>query len=680
MSKDPTIDLLHRLQKRIDVNIPEQDNQDLAKQLEKAIKELQIYQAELEMQNEELRQVHNQLEKNRNRYFELFNYAPTGYLLLDNQYRILETNIALLELLDRKRSDIEMKPLLSFVKSSDHRALISLLDEIQSTHDNQRNVIVQFKHSTTRYKTVKIDGRLTSSADFDGKQIMLTASDLTELRRTQDALQESENLYRSLVHSSQDHLFMLSTDGYYLASNEKSQHLCSLSAGKLPGKNISQILPPKNASIYIEKLQQVALNRQPVEFEQALMVEEKQQYFNERLYPIIEMDQLTAIGGISQNITALKEGDFERRKLQAQLYQAQKLESLGNLAGGIAHDFNNILAAIIGYTELAMSHTQESTQLAEDLGEIYRGGIRAKDLVHQILQFARQTEEEKGAFNIEMVVKEVTKFIRSSIPSNITINENVLANGQVYGNETQIYQVLLNLCTNGYQAMDPDGGILSITIEDVDNMQQVKMVVSDTGCGIDSSILNSIFDPYFTTKSQNNGSGMGLAVAHGIIKSHGGTISVESQSGKGSTFTVLLPVIAGGDIQPVVAKTSVGGNESILFVDDEEPITRMSQKVLEKLGYSVETCNHSVKALEIFSMNPQSFDLVITDMTMPVMTGDKLAQEMMRIRPDIPVILCSGFNKNINSEMAQDLGVKLLVEKPLILTDFSQAIREAIDG
>lgn len=689
-TKEKSIDLLQKLKHKLVIDVPDESKKALAKKLEEAINELQIYQAELEVQNEELRQVQNDLEKNRNKYFELFNNAPIGYFLLDSQYMIIEANNTALGLLGQKRDETQNRPFLTYVNSKDHRALVALLNGIEQTRKYDHEIVLQLKHKTSRYKTVKIDGRSTFTSGNSHQHIMLTATDLTEMHRTEEALKESETLYRSLVHSSLDHIFMLSTDGYYLASNDNITDLANLKKGQIVGKSITELFPEANATEYIEKLKEVVLTRKPVEFEFEIQSEKDSHYFREKLYPVIEDDGLSAIGGISQNITLLKKAEQESRLLQSQLRQTQKLESLGNLAGGIAHDFNNILSAILGFSELAMSEVEEGTTLSEDLLEIQKGGKRAKDLVQQILLFARQTTEEIHPTDVAVVANEVVRFIGSTIPANIEIRKNLHSTSYILGNATQIYQVLLNLCTNAYQAMDPEGGVLSIEVTDIilspkeqpkgEKRQFVEIKISDTGTGIDPAILDYIFDPYFTTKQMGDGSGMGLALVHSIIESYQGEISVESTVGKGTTFIIQLP--ADPEEATLTDQKNIdmlGGSESILFVDDEFSITRMNKKILEKLGYTVTTKTNAVKALQLFEKAPDGFDLVITDMTMPYLTGDKLAQKIMAIKPDIPVILCTGYNKNISTDFTRKSGIKALVQKPFHFPTFSKIIREALD-
>lgn len=692
-SSKNNIDFIKSLSRRLVVDDANQLPEVVSDELGKAINELQVYQAELELQNEELRLVQGELESSRNKYYDLFNNAPTGYFLIDNNFSIIEANVAALDLLGVKRADIKDRPIMGYVRSTDHLRMNSLLQDI-IVDKTKNHIIVQLKRMDNSFRTVKIDGQLSDEPESGVRQIMLTASDLTEQQKTQIALEESENLYRSLVQSSHDHIFMLSTDGYFLASNEQVAKHNLESSWQLIDKNVSDIYPDDSAASYIEQLQVVVSLRKAVQFEHQVIVDGKTRYYIDKLYPIVKDGRLWAVGGISHDVTAQRSIEEEKSRLEKQLRQSQKLESLGNLAGGIAHDFNNILSAILGFSELALGEVENGSSLEDDLKEIYRGGTRAKDLVKQILLFARQSRETIAPTSVATVAREVIKFLRSSIPSTIDIQTDIKSDSIILGNETQIHQIFMNLCTNAYQSMEPDGGTLRISIHDIELKENhamngldaavdkyIEIKIADDGHGIDPALLDYIFDPYFTTKQMGDGSGMGLAVVHSIVESCHGRISVESKPGQGSTFIILLPVTQ--DLienSQTDAKDIPTGSESILLVDDEVSITKMGKLLLEKIGYSVTTSTRSIDAIEIFRKQSNEFDLVITDMTMPFLTGDKLAGELLRIRPDIPVILCTGYNRNVSPDEIEKIGIKAFASKPIVLSQFARTIRNVLDG
>ena len=389
-----------------------------------------------------------------------------------------------------------------------------------------------------------------------------------------------------------------------------------------------------------------------------------------------------------------RRAEEEENKLKAQVQRAQRMEAIGTLAGGIAHDFNNILTAIIGYTELLRYDLPEDSKAQSSLEAIYEAGIRAKDLIQQILTFSRQSEEEKKPLRINTIVKEALKLLRASLPTTIEIRQNLESeSGAVLANPTQIHQVLINLCTNSAQAMQEKGGVLEVSLEDADldseaaasnpDLQPgeyVKLTVRDTGSGIAPEIRERIFDPYFSTREPEQGTGMGLAVVHGIVESAGGSIAVDSIVGEGTTIHVFFPRIENKvTLQARVLSPFPTGNERILFVDDEKALVDIGVQLLEHLGYRVVARTSSIEALAAFRNQPGKFDLVVSDQTMPNMTGEMLAKELLRIRRDIPIVLCTGYSEMISEEKATALGIQKLVMKPILMREISQTIRQILD-
>ncbi len=397
--------------------------------------------------------------------------------------------------------------------------------------------------------------------------------------------------------------------------------------------------------------------------------------------------------------TILEKKVEERTKALAQserqLQRVMKLQAIGTLAGGIAHDFNNILFPIVGYTELTMDDVPADSQARQNLEEVLKATNRAKELVQQILTFSRQGGQERKSLKVQFLIKEALKLLRATIPSTIEIECKVNEEcGPIMGDPTQIHQVIMNLCTNAYHAMQETGGKLEVQLKEVDisyekSVERVGMkvgrhlelTVKDSGHGMEPEVLERIFEPYYTTKEQGKGTGLGLSVIHGIIKNHGGDISVSSQPGKGTTVTVLLPVIddIDAEIEPVETTTATQGNERILLIDDEKQIIDIEQRILERLGYKVTPKTDSEEALEEFAALPDRFDLVITDMTMPKMTGDQLARKLMAIKPDIPVILCTGYNETITEEKALAMGIDKFVMKPIVKDELANIIRTVLD-
>ena len=369
--------------------------------------------------------------------------------------------------------------------------------------------------------------------------------------------------------------------------------------------------------------------------------------------------------------------ETERKKMEERLYQSQRLESIGTLAGGIAHDFNNILSSIIGFTQIAQSEVEKDSLTAQDLNEIYTASLRAKDLVSQILTFARQSEEKVHAIRVSLIAKEVLKFIRSTIPSSISIRQEIISGSRILADPSQVYQIFLNLFTNAAQAMGSNEGELHVRIEErllkskqasLEPGNYVYIEISDTGSGISENNLPHIFEPYFTTKKVGEGTGLGLSVVHGAVKSMGGEIFVESMPGKGTTFTIYLPVT---ETQEQVVEmeleanfTPQGKNEHLLFVDDEKNITEVGRRLLEAHHFQVTAMTDSLKLLEVFESGPDQFQAVLTDMTMPEMTGEEIAAKIKQIRPDIPVILCTGHHQYASEMDYREKGIDFICKKP----------------
>ncbi len=404
---------------------------------------------------------------------------------------------------------------------------------------------------------------------------------------------------------------------------------------------------------------------------------------------------------VFNDITRVVEAEKEKKYLEEQLRQAQKMEAIGTLAGGIAHDFNNILTAILGFTSLAIDEKDSGGELESYLQEVMAASNRARELVRQILTFSRQHEQQLQPLRIQFVCKEALKFLRSTIPSTVEIKQNIDTQCPlVLADPTQIYQVVINLCTNGYHAMRDNGGTLVISLDTVEGMEYelarkfhleqglfVRLTVADTGPGIPRDIRERIFEPYFTTKIQGEGTGLGLAVVHGVVTRCHGAVKVESTLGRGTTFFVYLPVLpeeyTKSTEEPTVdsnAKVELSGHEHILLAEDNPGVLKLHGKILSDLGYEVIGCRDGLQALELFRQTPDQFDLLCTDMTMPRMTGAELAAAVLKIKPTMPVVLCTGFSELINEEEAREIGIARYLMKPVSRELLAQTIRSALDG
>ena len=395
----------------------------------------------------------------------------------------------------------------------------------------------------------------------------------------------------------------------------------------------------------------------------------------------------------SIDISEQKAAEQTRKILEKQLRQAQKMEAVGALAGGIAHDFNNILSPIIGYAEILKEDINENSLQADSIQEIYSAALRAKKLVRQILTFSRTMDQEIKPVKIQHILKETLNLTQSIIPSTITIEKKIDTQCRpTSADPTQIHQMIMNLITNAYHAMQKTGGTLSIILSEITshtelfkNKQMVPgtylcLKVKDTGVGIEKDILHNIFDPYFTTKGVDKGTGLGLSVVQGIVKNANGEIFVESTPQKGTCFEIYLPVLK--ETKPEQFHTHPPlsrGREHILLVDDEDYIIRIETKMLERLGYQITSTTDSAQAFELFAARPDRFDILITDMTMPGMTGVELSKRVLEITPGFPIILCTGFSENMDESTARQIGIRALLMKPIILSDMAGAVRKVID-
>ena len=502
--------------------------------------------------------------------------------------------------------------------------------------------------------------------------------DVTDRRR-------AENEVRMLKHSIDvyhDGAYWINADRKFIYVNEAACKALGYKREELIGKTIFDIAPtltPERTKDVWEELrtsgsyltESVARRKDGSEFPVELAV------------TYIRFGGHEYACGFARDIS-------EKKRLEEQLRRAQKMEALGTLTGGIAHDFNNILAAMIGFTEMAKARAVKGSREEQHLERVTAAGLRGRELVKQMLTFSRKTEHEKEPLQLSSLVKEATKLLRASIPSTIGIRVKAGCTSDfVLADPGQIQQVIMNLCTNAAQAMREKGGTLTIELKDGDMPPTdetgpgpyLRLVVRDTGAGIPADVVDKIFDPFFTTKAQGEGTGLGLSVVHGIVKQHDGHITVESTPGEGSAFTVHLPKTAERPKVKTVGEEPIPkGHERVLFIDDEEGIAAISQEILTGLGYKVKSKTSSRVALAMLRLDPSQFDLVITDQTMPDITGIELAKEVLALRPDMPVILCTGFSHIVNEGSARAAGIKAFVMKPLTRREIAKTIRKVLDG
>lgn len=401
------------------------------------------------------------------------------------------------------------------------------------------------------------------------------------------------------------------------------------------------------------------------------------------------------IVGVFRDMTEARRAAIEKSELESRIHQMQKMEAIGTLAGGVAHDFNNILTAIMGLAELSINSMTAGDRIRINIEHILESCYRARDLISQLLSISYKSEKKLETVSLVPVIKDAVRLIRATIPSTVSIRTQIDAElDYAMADRTQISQIIMNLCTNAAQSMPAMEGEISINVlnsyidqkyaathPDLREGWYIVIQVIDNGSGIDPVIIDRIFEPFFTTKVRGKGTGLGLSVIHGIVKNHGGSIHVKSIPGEGSTFDVYLPVSEEkSKISVSVDKAPVTGNASILLVDDEEMLTKVNGSILESMGYSVITCNSGADALRIFAGQPDAVDLVITDMTMPGMTGLGLASEIKKIRPAIPVILCTGFNEQLTKQKAEEVGIFEIVMKPFTSIELGLVIKKSLNS
>ena len=509
-----------------------------------------------------------------------------------------------------------------------------------------------------------------------------------------EKLRETEKKYRELAESLPQVIFEIDSLGNLIYLNQKGYALFGYTSEDFAkGFSVLEVFIPEDRE---RVARDIMLNVQGQQLgrQEYTAVKKNGAKFPVGVHANRVMREQAAIGvrGILIDLTAIKHAEEEKQKLEIQLQQAQKMEAIGALAGGIAHDFNNILSAIIGYTELAMLN-EGAEHCENELMQALLAANRAKDLVKQILAFSRQTDEERMPVRVGLVAKEAVKFLRATIPASIDITTRIDEKSwTVLANSVELHQIIMNLCTNALHAIGDQGGSLHVEVQhteigasqqknliDLEIGPYVRISVKDTGKGMASDVIKRIFDPYFTTKEKGVGTGLGLAVVHGIVKKYNGAIQVESEPGKGSTFHVYLPKAeASAPILPEKQPPIEGGSERILFVDDEQMLVDIGRQALERLGYAVVCRTSPIEALELFKAKPNHFDLVITDQTMPGMSGDSLAKEVMSIRPGLPVIICTGYSQTMDMARAHKIGIKALVMKPILIQELAAAVKKAL--
>lgn len=516
------------------------------------------------------------------------------------------------------------------------------------------------------------------------------------LDETLSALRESEELYRVVTENSLSHILLIHK-GEIVFANQRSLNDSGYSMPEILGRSALDLIHPD----FQAEVRKLVRNRitdrrliRPIEC-RYLTKSGEARWVELTVVPTTYQSEIVVLIQ-SADITQRKAAYDDQRRLETKLRQAQKMEAIGTLAGGIAHDFNNILSPIVGYSQLLMLDLPQGGLKHQYANSILTAGLRASELVNQILAFSRQSDQEKVLVEVQNILQEVLRLSRSIIPTSIEILQDIQDDcGSVQADPTQLHQVAMNLITNAYHAVDESSGKISLSLKEV-ILEDVEMLesslepgvyamvsVSDNGTGISAEVMERIFDPYFTTKGKSKGTGLGLAIVYGIIKEHSGDIKVYSEPGEGTTFTVYLPVVTEPKVvDPEESREDLQkGTEHILLVDDEEPVLDIGREMLEKLGYKVSVFTNSMQALEAFTKHGETFDLVITDMTMPDLTGTELATKILAMKADMPIIMCTGLDRQVSKVKVEEIGVKWFMRKPFFIEELATAIRRVLgDG
>jgi PAS domain S-box-containing protein len=515
--------------------------------------------------------------------------------------------------------------------------------------------------------------------------------------QAQKALVESEQRYRQLFEKAGEAVFVLRPQGdggaFVVQANQAAAAMHGYSVEELIGMSITKLNAPDVAAGFVERNRRM-LAGEWIHEEVSHRKRDGTAFQTEISAGPIDIGDQRYILAFYRDISDRKRIEAEKAALETQIRQANKMEAIGTLASGIAHDFNNILSATSGYTELSIPLAPPGSILSKNLRKIQQANKRAAELVRHILTLSREKESAAQVLQPKLIIKEAIKLLRASLPSTIDIQQKIDSEAYILGDAAQVHQIIMNLCVNSGHAMEASGGVLSISLTDrvldsdftrqyvhLSPGRYVMLEVADTGHGIPGEIIDKVFDPYFTTKPMDKGTGLGLAVVSGIVNNYRGEITVESEMGKGTRFTLFLPAAAAEEGAESVSRAPIPtGTERILLVDDEPALVEIGQQLLQLLGYQVTTLSSSARALELYSRDPDAFDLLVTDYTMPVMTGTQLAEAVLKINPDLPVILMSGLETTNIEAKARRAGVQRIINKPIVIKEIAELIRELLNS
>jgi PAS domain S-box-containing protein len=629
------------------------------------------------------------LRESEEKYKSLANNLNVGVFrnTEGSEGKFIEANPAIVKMFgfDSKEEFLKIKVTDLYKKSADRKKYSEKLLNAGAVQNEELQL--QKKDGTAfigSVSAVVVENKKNKIKYYDG-----IIEDITERKRTELAIRQSEEKYRTVLEANPDPVVVYDIEGKVIYFNPAFTEVFGWSLEERLGKRNDAFVPEEawqETKMMIDKV----LAGERFSCVETCRFNKKEEIIPVSISGAIYKDQYGNPIGSIINLRDIS----EQKRMEAQLQQSQKMEAIGTLAGGIAHDFNNMLFPLVGYAEMLRADLPADSPLQHHVNMILEATMRSKDLVKQILAFSRQGHQEIKLIKLQPIFKESIKLLRSSIPTTIDIRHEIDPGcGAIVADPTQVHQIIMNLATNSFHAMEDSGGMLKVDLKQVrmepDQSllpgltpgEYARLTISDTGIGIEKETMKKIFDPYFTTKATGKGTGLGLSVVQGIVKRCHGDICIYSDPGKGTQIQVYLPIVdrEAELIRTDHSDTIQGGTEKILLVDDEIIIARTEQQLLERLGYRVTIRTGSIDALEAFKANPDKFDLVVTDMNMPNMTGVQLTGEIKKIRPEIPIILCTGYSYQINEEKSKALGIQGFIMKPVMMREIAELIRNVLD-
>lgn len=619
----------------------------------------------------------------------LFDGSRDAIFISDASARFIEVNDAACRLTGYDKPELLAMRIPDLHENAD-------LDAFQKFHDR----IMAGESIISEASILRKDGRKIET-EFNNQQVVIgdtlymhtAARDISSRKQAEKALQESTERFQKVFHSQLDAILVLTADtpAHIIDCNTAVTRIFGYDPQELIGGMVGRLHADESPLQTFQKALSQAEQTEGVLKDMPFTMKRK----DGTVFPTEQtVFELTDDAGNRTGWISVIRDLTDRKQMEDRLRQAQKMEAIGALAGGIAHDFNNLLFPIMGISELLLEDLPPGDPNHDSVGEIYKAARRAGELTNQILSFSRQTDHKKSPIEVQAILKEVLKLSRATIPAYIDILQDIQKDcGPVLADPTQLHQIAMNLITNAYHAVEPEGGRISVRLREIESSppemtgaplhpgRYARLTVSDTGCGIEPRVMEKVFEPYFTTKKKGKGTGLGLSVVYGIVKEHGGEIRVSSEPEQGTAFDVYLPVVDAPSHAAAAdaAEPFPTGTERVLMVDDEAPIVRLVTQMLERLGYRVAGKTDSRNALAAFKGDPDGYDLVITDVSMPHLPGDRLSRELIAIRPDLPIIICTGFSEKIDPEIARAQGIRGFLMKPIVKSDLARLVRKVLD-